>query len=169
VAVERARRPERPEPPDVPQQLRLRPDPRRLPRQSPQQRELLLRQRHPHAAQADLARDRVELQVADPQPPLRRTLARTPQQRHDPQPQLAVGERLRQEVVAAALESADAIGLPRAPGQHDHRQPRVEPRARVACLAHLAQQLETRAVRQAEVDDREVDVVVLERPHRVAQ
>ena len=106
---------------------------------------------------------------ADPQPALVRALCGAPQHGRDAQSQLGVGERLRHEVVGAALEAAHAIGLARAPAEHDQRQPRVEPRAGPAAVAQRAQQLEPRAVGQAEIEQDEVDRVVLERAQRVAQ
>ena len=162
--------PERPEAPDVAQQLGLREDPRRLAGERLQQRELLLRQERPASrARAPRATSGSSSSVPDAQQPAPAAGPRAPQQRADPQPQLAVGERLRHEVVAPALEPAHAIGLRRAPREHEQRQPRIEPRAGARRHRTRAQQLQTGAVREPDVHDRQVDRVVLEHPQRVAQ
>jgi hypothetical protein len=168
VRVERARRAEGAEAPDVAEQLRLREDPRGLRGQRAQQRELLGRERHPHAAQAHLPAQRVEHQLPHPQQPRAAAGRGPPQDGGDPQPQLAVGERLGHEVVRPAFQRAHAVAPPGAAGEHDQRQPRIEPRPRRARLADPANQLEPRVVGQPDVDDGQVDPVVLERAHGLA-
>ena len=169
VAVERPRRAQRPEPPDVPQQLRLREHPRRLGRELAQQRELLLRQRDARAAHANLACHRVDA-------PARPRAAAPPRAAH------ATAATARRRAGAALRmrtawrRSRRRRARSRAPGRSHPPAPTpraaadgIDARAGAARLAHPAQQLEPRPVGQPDVDDREVDVVVLQRAQRVAQ
>ena len=167
VRVERPRRAHRPEPPDVAEQLLLREHACRRRRQRAQQRELLLGQLDAPPAQPHLARRRVDLEVADAQPPERLARLHPPQDRRHAPSQLGIGERLRDEVVGAALEPAHAVELRRPPGHHDQRQAGIEPRRDAVGGAHARDQVEPRAVGQPEVDEREVGLLVLEEPHGV--
>ena len=156
VRVERAGRSERPEAPHLAQQLLLREHARRCRGERPQQRELLRRQRDPVPAQRRRPCHGVDLEFTDAQQPAMQPRARAPQHGRDPQPQLVVRERLRHVVVDAALEPAHAVELARAAGEHDERQRRVDPRADAVRRADAPDQLEARAVREPEVDHREV-------------
>src|SRR5215211_3798591 len=112
VRVERARAAERFEAPDVAKQLLLREDASRLGCERPQQRELLVGELDAAFPDADLAGDRVDDQVADPQRPALRPDAPA-HHRSDQGEQLRVVERLHEVAVGALREAAHPIGVAR--------------------------------------------------------
>jgi hypothetical protein len=83
-----------------------------------------------------------------------RPAARAPQQRVDASEQLLDVERLHDVVVGAELQRFDLV-LP-AVASREH-----EDRIRLAVGAHLLDQLDAGNRRQAEVDDREIDRILL--------
>src|SRR4051812_33037660 len=103
MTVQGARRTEAAVAPDLAQQLLLVEAARRVGSKRAQQRELLRRQLDPLSAQRDVARRRVDLQLADPQRARPRPRDAAPQQRTQPQQQLRIAEWLDDIVVAAAL------------------------------------------------------------------
>ena len=142
VAVERARSPERLQAPDAAQQLRAGEHPRRLAGERDEQVVLLGRQldrtvEHPHLARADVDRDRPC--AHDPRRPPH---LRAPQHRGDPGAQLRVGERLADDVVAAALEHPDPLQPVRVAAQHDQRRVRIDPAGEPLAGADRVEQLE---------------------------
>ena len=113
------------------------------------------------------ARHRVDLQRADAQHPALQPRARAAQHRVDPVAQLDVHERLDHVVVDAALEPAHAIELAAAAGEHDQRQRRIEPGADAVGGPDAPDQVQPGAVREPEVDDREVRAPRLELAQRL--
>ena len=87
---------------------------------------------------------------------------RPPQQRPYPRAQLVVREGLHHVVVATAAEAAQPVELAHAPGQHEQRQVRIQAAGDAIGVADVREQLETIAVGQAEVDDRQVGEGALE-------
>ena len=79
-----------------------------------------------------------------------------------PAAQLGVAERLGHVVVAAAVEPPQAVELAAAAGEDQHRDPRVDPAGDAVRLADGAQEVEARAVGQADVEHDEVGVLRLE-------
>ena len=133
------------------------------------ERELLLRQLDRRAPQAHHARRRVDLELADAQPPGPPAHVGAAQQRLHPRAQLGVAERLADVVVAAALEAAQAVELARAPAEHDQRHRRVDAAGHAVGGAHAAHDVQARAVGQPEVDERDVGELGLQQPQPVAR
>ena len=73
-------------------------------------------------------------------------LIRAAQQRADPPAQLRVGERLCDDVVAAAVEHPHPLELARAGGEHDHRRVRVDLAGESFAAADRVEQPERLAV-----------------------
>ena len=117
--------------PGVLEQLEAREHAARPAHERLEQRELLRRELDLGVAAPDAPRGRVEAQVADREH--RRPLGRAaPGERPQPGEQLGERERLRQVVVGAGVEAADAILDRVARGQHQHRRPdavRAQPAA----------------------------------------
>ena len=167
VGVQRPRGAEGAKAPDLAQELLLGEDARGRGGERPQQRELLRRQRQRPSADGRHARHRVELQLADAQHPALQPRAGAAQDGRDPVAQLDVDEGLDHVVVDAALEPAHAIELASAAGEHDQRQRRVEPRADAVGGPDTPDEVQPGAVREPEVDDREVRTPRLELAQRV--
>ena len=80
------------------------------------------------------------------QDPGRAAQRRAPQHRGDPGAQLRVGERLADDVVAAALEHPDPLQPVRVAAQHDQRDIRVDPAGETLAGADRVDQRERLAV-----------------------
>ena len=150
MAVERARAPERLEPPDAAQQLRAGEHPRRLAGERDQQVVLLRREldrpvEHTHLAGADVDHDRARAQHQRSAADLR-----APQHRSDSGAQLGVRERLLDDVVSPALEHPDPVKPARVARQHDQRRVGIDLPGDPLAGAHRVEQLERAAV---DVDD----------------
>src|SRR5213593_4800655 len=115
---------ERPEAPDVAQQLLLGEHPPRLGRERAQQRVLLAGELDLALAGANLAGGGVDEQVADAARAEPAGIA-TAEDRADPGEDLAVVERLSDVIVGSLGEAAEPVGRRAAPAQDDHRQERV--------------------------------------------
>ena len=76
---------------------------------------------HAHLARADVDHDR-----ARPQDPGTAPRRRAAQHRRDPGAQLRVGERLADDVVAAAVEHPDPLQPIRVAAEHDQRDLRID-------------------------------------------
>src|SRR6266511_6185731 len=114
------RAPELAEAPDLPEELLLREDSRRVAQQLDQQLVLLAGERDGGAADGDAAGRQVSGDRTGVQR-LVRARRRSPQNGPNPCEQLLVGERPREVVVAAPLESADTVnrvGFPLAENDH---------------------------------------------------
>ena len=73
-------------------------------------------------------------------------------------------ERLHDVVVRSLGEAAYAVGLGAAAGEDDHRQRRVVTAGGAQRGPNLAQDVEPRGVRQAEVEEQEVAFALFVRP-----
>ena len=83
-----------------------------------------------------------------------------------PGDQLRQRERLAQVVVGAALEAAQDVGLLGARRQDEHGRAAVEP---IGAAAQAPQDVEPRAVREPDVDDRDVGHELVEHAQRLPE
>jgi hypothetical protein len=90
------------------------------------------------------------------------------QERRQAGAQLRITEGLAQVVVASALEAAQAIELGIAAAEHEHRHGRIDAAGDAVGRAGQAHEVQARAVRQAEVDDRGIGELRLQQPQAVA-
>ena len=167
MAVQRAGGAHRPKSPHRPQQLLLREHARGIRRQRAQERELLLGELHPTLAQPHLARRRIDLQLAHPQPPQPPAALHPGQQRRDAGAQLGVRIGLAQVVVRSALEAPQPVELAGAPAEDEQRRVGVQPRPDPVGRPHPAQQVQAVAVGQAQVHHRHVRELALQQPEPV--
>src|SRR5581483_4392621 len=114
-----------------------------------EERELARREDEAARSAADLARQRVENDVADADGCGAGVRATAPEEGADARHELVGVERLREIVVGAGLEAADAIGDGGASAEHEGG--RVD-----AHTAKLANDLESVTPRQSDVQDDEV-------------
>ena len=175
VAVERAGAPARAEAPDVAQELVLGVHARRLGGEVHEQRVLHRRQGDRRVADADVASGVVDAQRADPCDPGAVAGQAAAQDGADAPVQLEVAERLRDDVVGAAVEVADARELVGAAREHDQRHVGVDARRDALGVPHGVEQSERVAVdvaddevRLAGLDGGERGVPVLGDEHVVA-
>src|SRR5436305_14231784 len=106
--------------------------------------------------QPDLASERVELERADPHPSRAGPAFAAPQQRSDPGLELGIGERLSHVVVTPAPEAAQAVELAGPARYNEDREVRVEPPSDAIRLAHFTQEVQSVAVRESEIKDRQI-------------
>jgi hypothetical protein len=121
----------------------------------PEQVELANRQLHLGAVDLRDTRAPVEDDVAGHETVVLTLGLCTPQHRSDACDELTRRERLRHVVVRPELETGDAVDLLVARGQHHDRKSRSGP--------DRAAEIEAVGVGKAQVEDREPDVVLLER------
>ena len=88
------------------------------------------------------------------------------EQRVHARDQLGQGERLAEVVVGSAVEAAQHVDLLGARGQDEHGRPAVEP---VRAAAQAAQDVESRSVREPDVDHRDVGHEVVQHAQRLPQ
>ena len=88
------------------------------------------------------------------------------EQRVHPCDQLGERERLAEIVVGSALEAAQDVDLLGARSQDEHGGAAVEP---VGAAAQPAQDVESRPVRESDVDHRDVGHEVVEQAQRLSQ
>ena len=155
VRVERPRRADRRWPQIDPQQLGLREDARGIPRQHPQQRELLGAEVQRRTAEAHDPRGGVDLEPGDAHPAGAARALGAAQHARDAAAQLAVGERLG-DTSSAPRSKARTRSSSRRRRRAGRPARRVDAARDAVALAHVLEQVEPRVIRQLGVDDREV-------------
>jgi hypothetical protein len=124
---------------------------------------------HGLTVELDVAAERVDLERPDPQPARQRSPVSAPQDSCDPAPELRIAERLYEVVVTPALKAADPVELPGAAGQQDDGQVWVDPAGGPVRAAQLTQQVEPVAVREAQIDDRQIGTPDRHQPQTIGR